>query len=102
MCQKCDSFEEFKQKYSKSEIAKVEVKPEKRIYTSHKYDVVSGFHPGDVVKYEKRNKVKGNVKQDIFPIVSVDTTNLSLYYTTTKNRRMKYCRRIKSGAIQFI
>lgn len=102
MCQKCDSFEEFKQKYSKSEIAKVEVKPAKRIYTSHKYDVVSGFHPGDVVKYEKRNKVKGNVKQDIFPIVSVDTTNLSLYYTTTKNRRMKYCRRIKSGTIQFI
>lgn len=102
MCQTCDSFEEFKQKYSKTEITKVVVKPAKRIYTSHKDNVVPGFHPGDIVKYEKHNKAKGNTKKDTFPIVGVDVTNKSLYYTATKNRRMKYCQRIKSGALQFI
>lgn len=102
MCQKCDSFEEFSQKYSKYDIGKIKVKPAKRIYTAHKKNIVSGFHPGDVVRYEKHNKIKGNVKQDVFPIVSVDIVNQSLYCTATKNRQMKYCQRIKSGAIQFI
>lgn len=102
MCQTCDSFEEFKQKHSKIEIAKIVVKPAKRVYTSHKHNIVLCFHPGDIVKYEKHNKIKGNIKQDIFPIISIDLTNQSLYYTTTKNRRMKYCQRIKSGALQFI
>lgn len=102
MCQTCDSFEDFKQKYSKSDIAKAMVKPAKRIYTSHKHNVVAGFHPGDIVKYEKHNKIKGNTKKDIFPIISVDIGQSALYYTTTKNRRMKYCRRIDSGALQFI
>ena len=72
------------------------------IDTAHKNNIVSGFHPGDVVKYEKHNKLKGNVKQDVFPVVSVDAPKSALYYTTTKNRRMKYCQRIKSGTIQFI
>lgn len=102
MCQTCDSFEELKQKYSKHEIAKVEVKPAKRIYASHKYNIVSGFHPGDIVKYEKHNKIKGNTKKDIFPIISVDIGQSVLRCAATKNRRMKYCQRIKSGAMQFI
>ena len=102
MCQTCDSFEEFRQKYSKFDIAKVVAKPAKRIYTSHKNNIVSGFHPGDIVKYEKHNKIKGNTKKDIFPIISVDIGQSALYYTITKNRRMKYCQRIKSGALQFI
>lgn len=102
MCQTCDSFEEFKQKYSKTDVAKVIVKPAKRIYTSHKHNIVSGFHPGDIVKYEKHNKVKGDTKKNIFPIINVDIGQSALYYTTTKNRRMKYCQRIKSGALQFI
>lgn len=102
MCQICDSFEELKQKYSKSDIAKVIVKPAKRIYTPHKNNIVSGFHPGDIVKYEKHNKVKGNTKKDVFTVISVKMTDQALFYTTTKNRRMKYCQRIKSGALHFI
>lgn len=102
MCQTCDSFDEFKQKHSKSDILNILVKPAKRIYTPHKYNIVSGFHPGDIVKYEKHNKIKGNTKKDTFPIVSVDFGQSALYYTATKNRRMKYCQRIKSGAMQFI
>lgn len=102
MCQTYDSYEEFRQKYSKSDISKVVIEPAKRIYTSHKDNIVPGFHPGDIVKYEKHNKVRGNIKKDVFPVIGVDLTNQSLYYTTTKNRRMKYCQRIKSGALQFI
>lgn len=102
MCQICDSFEEFKQKHTKTEIAKVMVKPAKRIYTSHKYNIVSGFHPGDIVKYEKHNKIKGNTKKDVFPVISVKMADQVLFYTITKNRRMKYCQRIGSGALQFI
>lgn len=102
MCQTCDSFEEFKQKYSKYEIAKVVVKPAKRVYTSHKDKIVSGFHSGDVVKYEKHNKVKGNTKKDVFTVIGVKMTDQTLFYTITKSRRIKYCQRIKSGALQFI
>ena len=102
MCQNCDSFEEFRQKYSKSDIAKVTVKSAKRIYTFHKHNIVPGFHPGDIVKYEKHNKIKGNTKKYVFPIISVEIGKSVLYYTATKNRRMKYCQRIKSGALQFI
>lgn len=102
MCQTCDSFEEFKQKYSKSDIAKVVVKPAKRLYTSHKYNIVLGFHPGDIVKYEKYIKAKGTIKKDIFPVISIKKADRTLYRTTNENRRMKYCQRIKSGALQFI
>ena len=102
MCQNCDSFEELKSKYSKFDIGKIVVKPAKRVYTTHKNGITTGFHPGDVIKYEKHNKVKGNIKKQIFVTVSVDWTNNALYYTPTKNRRMKFCRRISSGAIQYI
>ena len=102
MCQADDSLEELKSKYSKFDIGRIVVKPAKRIYTTHKNGINTGFHPGDVIKYEKHNKVKGNIKKQIFVTVSVDWTNNALYYTPTKNRRMKFCRRISSGAIQYI
>ena len=102
LCQTCDSFEELKSKYSKSDIGKVIVKPAKRVYTTHKNGISTGFHPGDIIKYEKHNKIKGNIKKQIFVTVSVDWSNNALYYTPTKNRRMKFCRRIKAGTIQYV
>lgn len=78
------------------------VKPAKRIYSYRKYGKDSNFHPGDIVKFYKKNKIDGKEYKDRFVVLNVDNNNKSLYYTATKNRRMKYCQRIKSGAIQFI
>lgn len=95
MIQKEDSLEEFR---INNPNAQVIVKPAKRVYTLEK----SIFHVGDIVKYEKHNKINKKIKIDKFIVLSIDNSNKSLYYSPTKNRRMKFCQRIRSGAIQFI
>jgi hypothetical protein len=47
------------------------IKPAKRTYTYHKYGIISPIHAGDTVKYEKKNKIKGNTKKEIFVATNI-------------------------------
>ena len=40
--------------------------PAKRAYTYHKDGRVCKFHIGDLIRYEKKNKIKDNAKLDTF------------------------------------
>ena len=48
------------------------IKPARRTYTYRKEGLVAPLHPGDLVSYEKVNKIKGNTKTLVFPAVSVE------------------------------
>ena len=64
--------------------------------------MVSGFHPGDKVRYIKHNKINGNLKSHIFVCESVDMHNNCLHYGGNKNSKIKYCYRICSGSLSYI
>ena len=103
-----DSLDEYVSKYAKTHNAKecathmheLDIKPAERTYTFHKENKVAPIHVGDVVKYEKRNKTK-DIRKAIFIAMRVRVFNGTVNYST-KNKKLKFCKRLKSGCVPFI
>ncbi len=122
--QKDDSLEEFMAKYAETHTEKecrqlmhrLRIEPAKRTYTYRKEGRVAPMRPGDIVKYEKHNKVKGNVKSLVFPAVSVEYSEClhsekgrkwmerewRIGVDENKVRKGKFCRPLQSGCLQTI
>ena len=76
------------------------IKPCRRTYTFHKEGKISPFHPGDTIKYEKHNKIDGNIK-DIFIADSIKVSADSVG-CGGKRKLFKYCKRIQAGCTPII
>lgn len=118
--QKEDSLEEFMAKYALTHSEKecnklmheLEIVPAKRIYTYHKEGLKSPIKPGDIVLYEKHNKIKGNTKRLVFPAVSVEYSETPYKSGTVREwkigvddnkvRKGKFCRPLSGGCLQVI
>ena len=95
---------------------KLVIKPAKRTYTYRKEGLVAPLHPGDLVSYEKVNKINGNTKTLIFPAVSVEYSEVlrskkgakwperkwKVGVDENKVRKAKFCRRLQSGCLQVV
>lgn len=107
--QTADSLAEYKARYLEdyderaleNRLKELIVKPARRVYTAHKYGLSSDVHTGDIVKYEKKNKVKGNTKTMMFVADSVSPLTGEVRHGT-KAKNLCYCRSIKRGAIACI
>mgnify|MGYP002424403174 CR=1 FL=1 len=77
------------------------IKPCRRTYTYHKEKKVAPIHPGDTVKYKKHNKIKGNTKTEIFVADGLKISENKVCYGT-KNKDLKYCKRICSTSIPYV
>lgn len=107
--QKTDSLEEYmniyKQTHTKKEynnhIHELVIKPAKRIYTYHKSNIIPKFKCGDMVLYLKKNKIKGNIKRNVFIVEGLDINNNKLIYNSTKNYSMKYCTLLQSNSLEY-
>ena len=108
--QKEDSLEEFFDKYRESHTEKetqqmmhqIAIKPAKRTYTYHKEGRVCPFHVGDTILYKKKNKIKGNTKTKVFVCTGIKFPkdyNEARLDGGTKNKKMKFCKVLKSGCI---
>ncbi len=122
--QKEDSLEEFLNDYRSAHseddvqrlIHEIEILPAMRTYTYHKQGLIAPCHAGDIVKYEKHNKIKGNIKSIIYPAVSVKFSEVVHSKKGTKwterewkigiddnhVRKAKFCTLIASGCLQTI
>jgi hypothetical protein len=111
--QKDDSLEEFLTKYRETHTEKevqqmmhrVDIRPAKRTYTYHKDGRVCKFHIGDLIRYKKKNKIKGNTKLDTFVCTGVrfgkDDSEQTLS-NGTKEKKMKFCSVLQSGCTPYI
>jgi len=122
MDQKEDSLCEFMEEYRKNPVKgmspgqlfhKLTIKPARRTYTYRKWGLVSPLRAGDIAKYKKPNKVKGNVKTEIFVVSSVRyaVTERSKKGVTWKEhewlieaygggkKKGKYCSPLQSGCL---
>ena len=111
--QKDDSLEEFLNKYRETHTEKevqqmmhrIDIRPAKRTYTYHKDGRICKFHIGDLVRYEKKNKIKGNTKLDTFVCTGVrfgkDDSEQTLS-NGTKEKKMKFCYVLQSGCTPYI
>ena len=108
--QKEDSLFEYMQNYSKTH-SKLEcdkhfheliIKPAKRIYTFHKNGIVPKFKCGDKFKYEKHNKIKGNIKTGVFVCEGIKINENKLRHNNTKSKDIKYCKLLNHDSLQFV
>ena len=110
--QKTDSLEEYMAKFAKTHSEKecrrhmheIEIVSAKRTYTYHKEGLIAPAHPGDVIRYEKKNKIKGNTKRKTFVATSVEMNGEGhiKYGDGYQNCKIKFCRPIASGCLQTI
>lgn len=111
--QKDDSLEEFLNKYRETHSEKevqqimhrVDIHSAKRTYTYHKDGRVCKFHIGDLIRYEKKNKIKGNTKLETFVCTGVrfgKTDKEQKVSNGTKEKLMKFCSVLRSGSIPYI
>ena len=112
--QKADSLEEYMTKYAEThteaETAEhfraLVVKPARRTYTFHKEGSICPFHIGDVIRYEKKNKIKGNSKVDTFVCEGVhfakDENEAKVEHDRTKSKKMKFCRVLEAGCMPYV
>ena len=110
--QKDDSLEEYMSKYARihteaecrRHIHELEITPAKRTYTYHKNNIRSVAHAGDIIRYEKKNKIRGNTKNMIFVATSVEMCGEGhiKYGNGSQSRKIKFCRPIGSGCLQCI
>ena len=108
--QKEDSLEEYKNKFLETHnlnewnnhFKKIIIKPAKRTYTYHKKEIRSLFKNGDKIKYEKKNKIKGNTKKEIFIAEGINFSEQNINHNKTKKAKFKYCRVLKSNSLVFI
>ena len=73
-----------------------------KLLNFHKNGIVPSFKYGDKIKYEKKNKIKGNTKTDTFICEGVKVNRNKLCHSGTKNKNMKYCKILNHNCIQFI
>ena len=107
--QTADSLEEYMDAYAVNHSAEecaahlksLAVKPAKRVYLAHRRGLWSDIHAGDAVKYEKRNKIKGNVKQNVFIATGISILEGKIK-SGTKSRKTKFCYLLNRGCIPFI
>lgn len=122
--QKEDSLEEFMVNYALTHSEKecnqlmheFEIIPAKRTYTYRKEGLVAPIRPGDIVKYEKINKIKGNTKTMVSPAVSVEYSEVlrskkgqkwterewKIGVDDNRVRKAKFCKPLESGCLQTI
>ena len=111
--QKDDSLEEFIAKYRETHSEKevqqlmhrIVIKPAKRTYTYHKEGRVCQFHVGDTILYKKKNKIKGNTKTKVFVCTAIKLPkdyNEARLGDGTKNKKMKFCKVLKSGCVAYV
>lgn len=112
--QKKDSLEEYMISYAKTHTKEewdvhfksLNVIPARRTYTFHKDGRICPFHIGDKVRYEKKNKIKGNTKIETFICEGVyyakDVNEAKLDHNKTKSKKMKFCRVLEAGCIPFV
>ena len=111
--QKDDSLEEFLAKYRETHSEKevqqmmhrIDIRPAKRTYTYHKDGRICQFHIGDLIRYEKKNKIKGNTKLDTFVCTGVRfgrTDKEQKLSNDTKEKLMKFCSVLKSGSTPYV
>ena len=112
--QKADSLEEYMAGYvethTEAEAAehfrKLVVKPARRTYTFHKEGRICPFHIGDMIRYEKKNKIKGNTKVDTFVCEGVhfakDENEAKVEHDGTKSKKMKFCRVLEAGCTPYV
>ena len=112
--QKADSLEEYMNTYAETHTAdeckkhfdSLTVKPARRTYTFHKKGCICPFHIGDKVRYEKKNKIKGNTKVETFICESIhfykDENKAKVEHNKTKSKRMKFCRVLEAGCTPYI
>ena len=118
MDQKKDSLEEYMTAYAMAHtdaecaehFRQLEIISAKRTYTFHKKQLIAPAHPGDIVRYEKHNKVKGNTKTATVAATSVSYKQENDgsyqwhidYGDRDQSVKAKYCRPISSGCIQVV
>jgi hypothetical protein len=112
MDQKDPSLEEYISKYAETHteaecrkhIHELEIVPAKRTYTYHKDKIRPVAHAGDIIRYEKRNKIRGNIKRMTFVATSVEMCGEGhiKYGDGNKSRKIKFCRPIGSGCLQCV
>lgn len=122
--QKEDSLEEFLNDYrsahSEDDVQRlmheIKILPAVRTYTYHKQRLIAPCHAGDIIKYEKHNKIKGNIKSMISPAVSVEFSEVvrskkgakwterewKVGIDDNRIRKAKFCTPIASGCLQTI
>ena len=54
------------------------------------------------IKYVKKNKIKGNIKQKIFIAEGIKNSEQKVCYNNTKNCDFKYCNILESNSLVFI
>lgn len=107
-----DSLEEYMAKYAETHrklecdrhFHELEIRPARRTYTYHKDGLRVVAHPGDLVSYTKKNKVKGNTKHKIVVAESVraDAEGGHVEYGGGKSFKSIYCKPVGSGCVQYI
>ena len=112
MNQETDSLEEYMAKYRQihtgaeadRHFRSLIVKPARRTYTYHKNGTPAVIHAGDVVRYEKHNKIKGNTKTETFVATSVDMSGEGhvKHGNGNKSKKLKFCHTIEAGSLQCI
>lgn len=112
MNQETDSLEEYMAKYRQTHTGaeadrhfrSLIVKPARRTYTYHKNGTPAVIHAGDVVRYEKHNKIKGNTKTETFIATSVDMSGEGhvKHGNGNKSKKLKFCHTIEAGSLQCI
>lgn len=110
MNQETDSLEEYMAKYRQTHTGaeadrhfrSLIVKPARRTYTHHKNGTPAVIHAGDVVRYEKHNKIKGNTKTETFIATSVDMSGEGhvKHGNGNKSKKLKFCHTIEAGSLQ--
>lgn len=118
MDQKADSLEEYMAKCAKTHTEpecrrhfhELEIRPAKRTYTYRKAGLRQPLHPGDVIKYAKVRKTKGDIKTAIFVATSVSYStessdgsrqwHVDYYDGKNKNVKVKFCKPLESGCVQ--
>jgi hypothetical protein len=105
-----DYMAEYRKSYTSSESDRhfrgLEVMPARRTYTYHKDRIVLPIHAGDIVRYEKHNKIKGNTKRKVFVAVRVDASRTDEPHASYGNGnpcfKMKFCRPVCGGCLQVV
>ncbi len=112
--QKADSLEEYMNTYRElhgdkaadEHFRALKVIPAKRTYTFHKEGRICPFHIGDIVRYEKKNKIKGNTKIETFVCEGVrfakDENETKVEHNKTKSKKMKFCRVLDAGCTPYV
>jgi hypothetical protein len=107
--QDADSLEEYRNEYLLNHTQKewdrhfheLVIKPAKRTYTYRKNDIAPKFKCGDVIKYEKHNKIKGNTKQKIFVATEINNSKEKIC-CGTKSSQMKFCQSLQRHSLEFV